>query len=82
MNYTERELNFLLTNHQKFGLKVISDKLDRSLVALETKMQRLGIKASRICHASEEEISNLQFEKEKEFNIDFQTHLYPKQLAY
>ena len=82
MDYTEKELNFLLTNHQKFGLKVISDKLDRSLVALETKMQRLGIKASRICHASEEEISSLQFEKEKEFRIDFQTHLYPKQLAY
>lgn len=82
MDYTERELNFLLTNHQKFGLRVISDKLGRSLVALETKMQRLGIKASRICHASEEEISNLQFEKEKEFDIDFQTHLYPKQLAY
>lgn len=82
MDYTEKELNFLLTNHQKFGLRVISDKLGRSLVALETKMQRLGIKASRICHASEEEISNLQFEKEKEFDIDFQTHLYPKQLAY
>ena len=59
MDYTEKELNFLLTNHQKFGLRVISDKLDRSLVALETKI-----------------------EKEKEFDIDFQTHLYPKQLAY
>lgn len=82
MNYTERELNFLLANHQKFGLKVISDKLGRPLVALETKMRRLGIKASRICYASEEEISNLQFEKEKEFDINFQTHSYPKQLAY
>ena len=82
MDYTERELNFLLTNYQKFGLRVISDKLGRSLTALETKMKRLGIKASRKCNATKEELENLQFEREDGFKINFQTHRYPKHLAY
>ena len=82
MDYTERELNFLLTNHQNYGLKVISDKLGRSLTALETKMRRLGIKASRKCNATKEELENLQFEREEGFKINFQTHRYPKYLAY
>lgn len=82
MNFTERELKFLLSNHQKFGLRVMAEKLGRSISALESKLQRLGIKKSRICNASDEEVANLYFEKEKEFNIDFQTHPYPKELAY
>lgn len=82
MNFTERELKFLLSNHQKFGLRVMAEKLGRSIPALESKLQRLGIKKSRICNASDEEVANLYFEKEKEFNIDFQTHPHPKELAY
>lgn len=82
MDYTEKELNFLLANHQKFGLRVMAEKLGRTMRALENKLQRLGIKKSRTCNASDEEVANLYFEKEREFSIDFQTHSYPKELAY
>lgn len=81
--YSEKEIEFLKENIDKFGASICADKLDRTeRSVINACYKRIG-HCCFVCHVSEEEINNLSFEyKFEPLSIDFSKTEHPKELAY
>ena len=81
--YSEKEIEFLKENIDKFGTSVCADKLDRTERSVINACYRKIGHCCFVCNASEEEINNLSFGyKFEPLNIDFSKTEHPKELAY
>lgn len=81
--YTEEEILFLRENLKKFGAKVCSEKIGRSVNSINGKSFKEFGFTKRSCEATDDEIKKLKFiKKEKELVIDFDKTKTPKELSY
>lgn len=81
--YSKEEITFLKENAEKFGAKICSEKLNRPLQGVISKINRLGLKNTDKPKVTQKEIDSLVFTSSfKKLNLDFSQTKTPKELAY
>lgn len=70
--YSKEEITFLKENAEKFGAKICSEKLNRPLQGVISKINRLGLKNTDKPKVTQKEIDSLVFISSfKKLNLDF-----------